>query len=125
MAEEFNWEHVTGSAVERLRAPKITPVPAPIVKLAQQSWDGVKKDGEVRHVLRHQFKEGEEARAEAFAKLMKKAGPHTVPPTSVSVVVDPDENGNTLLVAWKAGARRGRGAAKPAEDGHSEEPAAK
>lgn len=109
--KEFDWENVTGTAIERLNKPKITPVPAAIVRQAQRSWDGVDVNGEKRHILSHQFAKGEEARAEAFAKLMKKAGAHTTPVTTVSVSVDPEETGNTLLVAWKAGKRRGRGAA--------------
>lgn len=110
---EFDWEGVTGAAVERLKAPKTPAIPAPIVAQAQRSWDGVddpKNPGNKLHVLEHQFKKGEEAKAEAFAKLMKKAGALTVPPTSVSVVVDPDGKGNTLLISWRAGKRRGRGA---------------
>lgn len=108
--QEFGWDGITGHAVEKLRKPKVAPVPDAIVTQAQRSWDGVEHDGKTLHVLRHQFKQGEEAKAEAFARLMKKAGAHTTPPTSVSVVVDPDETGNKLLVAWRAGARRGRGA---------------
>jgi hypothetical protein len=116
MAEsEFNWEGVTGKAVERLRAPAPPPRPPDsIVALAQKSWDGVDgKDGEKMHVLRHQFREDETEKRDAFMKLLKKAGAHTTPPTSVSVVTDPDRTAppNEHLVAWKAGVRRGRGAA--------------
>jgi hypothetical protein len=121
---EYDWSAVNGHAVERLRAPKVTPVPERLVALAQASWDGVpnpnypaKSDVELLHVLRHQFgtvEAPDEARAQAFAKLMTKAGDHTVPETSVTVVIDPDYSSkapdikNPGLVAWKAGTRRGR-----------------
>lgn len=109
---EFDWAGISGSAVEKLRKPKTPPPPpASIVALAQRSWDGVPgPDGEKLHVLRHQFKAEEGKKAEAFGKLLKAAGPYTDPPTSVSVVTDPDETGNTLLYAWRAGVRRGRAA---------------
>jgi hypothetical protein len=110
--EEFDWSEVNGQAAVRLRAPKIVPVPDAIVAQAQRSWDGVpgkNGDGEdiKLHVLRHRFKS--DAKAEAFAKLMKHAGDHTTPLTSVSVVIDPDNDGTKTLVAWRAGNRRGRG----------------
>jgi hypothetical protein len=113
--ESFKWDGVTGTAVERLRAPAPPPRPPDhLVKLAQQSWDGVQVDGEdeKRHVLRYQFGEGQEAKRDAFIKLIKAAGAHTTPPTTVTVVPDPDREtpANELLVAWRAGARRGRGA---------------
>jgi hypothetical protein len=108
---EFDWEGITGKAVERLRAPAPPPRPPDsIVTLAQRSWDGVGDGEEKMHVLRHQFKDGETEKRDRFIKLLKAAGAHTVPPTSVSVVTDPERNGNEHLVAWKAGQRRGRGA---------------
>lgn len=103
-SSEFTWEGITATTAEKLRKPKVTPVPASIIELAQRSWDGV--DG--KHVLRHHFKEADRPKCEAFCRLMKKAGPHTSPATSVSVVRDPDETGDDLLVAWRAGTRRGR-----------------
>jgi len=116
-AKEFDWSKVSGRAVQRLRAPKVPPVPTPIVALAQKSWDGVVDDdnpeGEKLHVLRHEF--GDKEVAESFAKLIKKAGYHTTPNTTVTVVFDPDDDGHELLVAWRAGAKRGK-RAKPAPD---------
>lgn len=109
------WAEIQGEAVTRLRAPKVTPVPASIVKLAQRSYDGIEVDGETRHVMRHTFESAE--RAEAFAKLMRKAGEHTVPLSSVSVAIDPDrtddddEPVSPETVAWRAGNKRGRKAA--------------
>lgn len=109
--QDFNWEGVTGKAVERLRAPAPPPRPPDhLVNLAQQSWDGVEVDGEKRHVLRYRFTAGQETKRDAFIKLIKKAGAHTTPPTTVTVATDPDRTGDELLVAWKAGQRRGRGA---------------
>jgi hypothetical protein len=119
---EYDWSDVTGHAVERLRKPKITPVPDKVRELAQASWDGVaakgkdgspKLDGEgnpvLLHNLRHRF--GSDAEAAAFAKLVKKAGPHTTPRTSVSAVIDPDDTKDLRTVAWRAGQPRGRQAA--------------
>lgn len=110
---EFDWSQVSGTAVKRLRAPKVAPVPDALVALAQQSWDGVADpedpEGEKLHVLRHEF--SDETVAGEFAKLMKKAGEHTTPQTTVTVVFDPDADGRKNLVAWKAGVRRGRAAA--------------
>lgn len=111
-APEFNWEGITGQAVEKLRAPAPPPRPPDsIVALAQKSWDGVGEGDEKMHVLRHQFKAGEEAKRDAFLKLIKDAGAHTTPRTSVSAVTDPERDGNELLVSFRAGVRRGRAAA--------------
>jgi hypothetical protein len=113
---DFDWGSLTVHAVERLRAPKTAPVPDAIVKLAQQSYEGIVNpkhpEGERLHVLRHTFES--EARASQFAKLMRKAGSFTSPITSVTVVVDPDdlkneEGGRTI--AWRTGTRRGKAAA--------------
>ena len=117
---EFDWGDLTGQATERLRAPKVPPVPAQIVKLAQDAYDGrtlmdpqgkpvTDDEGNpvITHNLRHDFK-GDEKRAEAFAKHMKNAGLHTTPLTSLSVVIDPDDDGNKSVVAWRATKRRGR-----------------
>lgn len=109
---EFDWSEVSGTAVKRLRAPKVAPVHDTIKALAQKSRDGVadpeNPEGERLHVLRHEFKSPE--MAAEFAKQIKKAGPHTVPPSTVTPVIDPDNTGNTRLVAWKAGDKRGRAA---------------
>jgi hypothetical protein len=105
MAEEstgYDWSEITGRTTERLRAAKVRPCDPAVVKAAQLSYD----EGTARD---HQFRSEKEAAA--FAAEMKKAGPHTVPQTSVSVVIDPDNTDNTRLVAWKAGARRGKKAA--------------
>lgn len=119
MAEEaktsIDWSEVTGRTVERLRAPKIVPVPEAIVRLAQESFNGKpdKNNPErLLHVLSHEFKTVEIA-AE-FARLMKKAGAHTTPRSSVSVVINPDPEGKfgqpttDKDVSWKAGQPRGR-----------------
>lgn len=106
----FDWSQVSGQATKRLRAPKVTPVPEGIVAEAQRSWDGVKDDenpeGDLLHVLSYEFSSEEVAKE--FAKLVKKAGDHTVPLTTVTVVPDPDRDGNTRKVNIKAGQRRGR-----------------
>jgi len=105
-----DWSFVGGTATKRLRAPKVEPVPDAIVALAQKSWDGVEDpqdpEGERLHVLRHEF--SDEAVAKEFSKHMRKAGEHTTPMTSLTVLHDPDKTGNEKIVAWKAGTRRGR-----------------
>lgn len=113
MAEEtYDWGEITGQAVRRLKARKIPPVPAPIVRQAQRSWDGVpdpENEGEKLHSLHFEFPS--EKVAADFAKHMRNAGHHTTPKTTVSVVIDPENEGNKKLVGWKAGTRRGPGEA--------------
>lgn len=127
---DYDWGELNGKAVERLRASKIVPVPPALVKQAQRSWDGVDGPGGTKlHVIRYDFlpnfshvkdeakrREQATAKAAAFAKLMRKAGDHTTPRTSVTVVIDPDhvKDGDPeqpWIVAWKAGKRRGRSGA--------------
>jgi hypothetical protein len=108
---ETDWSGVTGEAVERLRAPKVTPVPEPIVKAAQRSWDGVEKNGKKLHAMRHEF--ATEEQAKEFARLVKKAQDHTIPRTTVTAVIDPDHGlpnheCNNKLVAWEARNKRAR-----------------
>ena len=133
MANE--WDSLNAEFVTTLREQKIEPVPEPIVKLAQKSLDGAVHPGnpELRlHSMQLTF--DSEAKAAAFAKHMRNAGAHTSPPSSVTVVIDPertkveklDESGQPVLndagkpvkvpgppvnpckVAWRAGQRRGR-----------------
>lgn len=104
--QAYDWGEVTGRFVQRLRAAKVEPVPDSIVKQAQLSWDGEEIDGEVRHVREHTFRTDE--MAAEFARLIKKAGKHTTPETSVTAVIDPDNDGNLRKVSWRAGARRGK-----------------
>lgn len=109
--KEFNWDGITAQTAEVLKAPKVAPVPDAIRDQAQRSYDGVPhpSDPEKKlHVLSHRF--GSDAQAAEFARLMKLAGPHTTPPSSVQAVVDPFEKGDNRLVHWRAGAKRGRSA---------------
>jgi hypothetical protein len=107
--EEFDFTSVQAKAVTRLKPRKIVPVPDTIVKLAQQSFDGVPGPEETTlHVLEHRFES--EERASKFAEHMRHAGDHTSPVTSVTALIDPDESGDKRIVRWRAGARRGRGA---------------
>lgn len=110
--EDFAWDNVNGKASDYLRAPKVVPVPAGIIAAAQLSFDGEEVNGEVLHHRRHRFASVE--MAEAFAAHLKNAGLHTTPHTSISIAVDPDNNGDRRTVAWYATKRRGRGAASSA-----------
>lgn len=127
-ATEFDWGSVTGETTDLLKARKIAPVPAAIVALAEKSYKGTElvRNGEVikdeegkaviTHNLRHIFPN--EAVAKAFAKHMRNAGDHMTPARSVTVAVDPDDDGKPRseeaaargkrTVAWKTGERRGR-----------------
>jgi hypothetical protein len=102
---EIDWSEVSGRTIERLRTPRVAAVPATIVALAQKSWDK-------QSAFVHKFADAE--RAAAFAKLMKQAGSHTDPLTSVSVAIDPqmEDEGRSepdkTIVGWQAGKRRGR-----------------
>lgn len=119
---EFDWSGLTGQTVARIKEQKVVPVPEAIVRAAQRSLDGVPHPtiaGRVDHILEHEFKTPEEA-AQA-AKLLKKAGAHTVPQSSVRVVIDPYSEasdpadprkphplaGNTKIIRWKAGGKTG------------------
>src|SRR5215471_21402564 len=95
MTESLDFSEVQATAVTRLKARKIVPVPKTVVALAQQAFDGVKlEDGTILHTLEFSF--GTVERAEAFAKHMKNAGDHTTPLSSVTVVFPvEDENGKT------------------------------
>jgi hypothetical protein len=118
----FDWSSITGQAVDRLRAKKVQPVPDHVVGLAQSSYNGrvnpADPDGELLHVIRHEFSHDEqgEARAVALGKLLRRAGEFTTPMTSVTVVIDPDfVSGKTpeserkpWVIAWRAGERKGR-----------------
>lgn len=134
-SEETEWDSREAVYVTQLRETKIEPVPAPIVALAQKSYDGAPDpdhEGQKLHAMQLTFETV--ARAIAFERHMRNAGPHTTPPSSVTVVRDPNrkkvaqtgpdgnvvmgENGkpvmvpgpavNPNLVAWRAGIRRGR-----------------
>lgn len=105
---EFDWSELTGRTVSRLREPKVVPVPESIKRAAQRSYDGVPHPSDpakLNHILEHEF--ASEEQAAAAAKLLKKAGAHTEPRTSVRVVIDPQNTGNTRLIRWKAGNRTG------------------
>lgn len=111
----FDFSEVTGQVVTRLKAKKVQPVDAAIVRQAQRSWDGVPladNPEELGHNLVHTFATVE--MAAEFARQMRNAGDHTNPLTSVSVVVNPDPQGKNgtptdeRTVSWRAGKRRGR-----------------
>jgi hypothetical protein len=92
MTENNNdWGDLEAHFVTQLREVKTEPVPPEIVHLAQQSYNGVPhpKDPEKTiHALHTTLPT--EAKAAAFARHMKNAGAHTTPPSSVTVIVDPD-----------------------------------
>jgi hypothetical protein len=129
------WGGLEAAFVTTLREQHAEPVPEQIIRYAQMSYDGRPHPDNpalLLHAMQYEFETPE--RAQAFARHMRNAGAHTRPPSSVTVVVDPqrrkteavDADGqpvvkdgkpvmvlgpavNPRLVAWRAGARRGRG----------------
>jgi hypothetical protein len=128
-AKEFDWGKVAGRTTTNLRAPKIPDVPAPIVKLAEESYHGkptgaTDDEGKpiLGHVMEYDFGKGNEEMASAFAKHMRNAGHHThvngsKHETSVSVAQDPENDGSKHIVRWRTGEKKGR---KSAPSGSSE-----
>lgn len=118
----YDWGPMTARRVDNLRAPKIPDVPARIVELAQESYDGkpvYAEDGKtplvdeagnpiLGHVMEYDFGPDNVEMAREFAKHMKNAGLHTQPLSSVSVAPDPENDGREHVVRWKAGERKGR-----------------
>lgn len=132
---ETEWGGLEAKFVTSLRETKVEPVPGPIVKLAQRALDGEPHPNDPERIMHAMELEFETAdKAQAFAKHMRNAGLHTTPPSSVTVVVDPEsqrvaklddngqpvtnENGKTVWVpgapvnprkvAFRVGERRGR-----------------
>lgn len=132
---ETEWGGLEAKFVTSLRETKVEPVPGPIVKLAQRALDGEPHPDDPERIMHAMELEFETAdRAAAFAKHMRNAGLHTTPPSSVTVVVDPEsqrvakldangqvvtnESGKTVWVpgapvnprkvAFRVGERRGR-----------------
>lgn len=106
-SSDFDFGAIQAKAVERMQGRKIVPVPEAIVNLAQESYTGTPgPNGTILHVREFEF--DTEERALKFAQHMKNAGDHTKPQTSVTVKIDPDDNGNKKLVRWRTGDRRGR-----------------
>jgi hypothetical protein len=130
-----DWDDLEAQFVTTLREQRIEPVPEPIVKMAQKSLDGVQNPDNAEQKLHSmQLVFDSEGKATAFARHMRNAGLHTNPPSSVTVIVDPertrvdqvDAEGNPVMndagnpvkvpgppvnpckVAWRAGKRRGR-----------------
>lgn len=103
---EYDWSELNGTVVERLRKPKIAPVPDPIIRQAQRSVDGDPANLKDTRSLHHVFKS--EGERNEFVKQMRKAGAHTRPLSTMTVIVDPDREGIPLKVGWKAGKRRGK-----------------
>ena len=103
---EFNWDELNGKATERMRKPKTSPVPDTIIRLAQRSVDS---DPTLANCKELTFDFGSDtARAEAFTKLMRKAGAHTKPEATIKVTPDPDGEGKPALIAWYARKKPGR-----------------
>jgi len=106
---EFNWDELNGKATERMRKPKTSPVPDSIVRLAQRSVDS---DPTLANCKELSFDFGtDKDRAEAFVKLMRKAGAHTKPEATIKVTIDPDGEGKDTVIAWYARRKPGRVAA--------------
>lgn len=132
------WGDLEAQFTTKLRDVRTEPVPEPIIKLAQKSLNGQPHPDDPErklHAMQLEFDTPE--KAAAFAKHMRNAGLHTKPPSSVTVIIDPErgtvqdknEDGspkvndkgkpvmvpgdpvNPRKVAWRAGQRRGRAVA--------------
>jgi|SRR5215831_7985254 len=102
-----DWGAATPVFADRLIAPKAAARPSDgAIKMAQRSYDGEKHGDDILHVLRHRFPTPE--MAEAAADELKRAGGFTSPESTVRVAIDPDRSGDLRMVAWSAGAKRGR-----------------
>ena len=109
MAENaFNWDRVTGASSERLRGPKLPPMPPQhFIKLAQASYDGdPQENGDVWHARHFTFPEGtsDEVIGQALTHL-KNAGSYTSPMSTVRTYRDET---NPYKIGWEATGRRGR-----------------
>jgi len=103
----IDWDKAKPVFADRLRAPKTAAKPSDgAIKMAQRSYDGEKHGEDIVHVLRFRFPTAEIA--EAAADELKRAGAFTTPESTVRTVIDPDNAGDTRMVAWSAGAKRGR-----------------
>ena len=85
-----DWGDLEAQVELRLQAEKVQPVPAPIVKMAQKSLDGVPhpETGDLMHAL--QYEAPTVDKAVAFVEYMRNAGAHTHPKSTVRVTRDPD-----------------------------------
>jgi hypothetical protein len=89
-------------------APTTGPPAENVLAMAQASWDARKR--------RSISFRGNLAMARAFETEIKKAGPYTTPPTSMSVS-RPDDG---IVVFYRAGERRGRKNGSKTGDGKAE-----
>lgn len=106
---EFNWDELSGKTIERMRKPKTVPVPEAIIRQAQLSVD---TDPTLTNCHARTFDFGADtARAEAFVKLMRRAGAHTKPESTIKVTLDPDGEGRQNKIEWYARKRPGKRAA--------------
>lgn len=99
---DMNWDEIEVTDTE-VSSRLIIDVPAPLVALAQKSWESKS--------LRQATLKSAEIAAE-FARLMRGAGDHTEPQTSMYVKQDGKN------VKYRAGERRGR---KPGDSADSAE----
>lgn len=83
------------------------------IRMAQKSFDGFtapvaegEDPGETLHVITHRFQTNEAA--DVAEDELKRAGSYTDPETTVSVARDPDGVGDSRIVRWRAGNKRGR-----------------
>lgn len=107
------FDNIAPVFTKTLKSPKVPVKPSDgAIRLAQKSYDGQDVGGEKVHVMRHRFATVE--MAEAAADELRRAGHYTTPQSSVRVVIDPDKLDDKRLVAWIAGARRGRAASTSA-----------
>lgn len=110
-AKSISWDSVVPTFGNAFKPPVKPDKPSDgAVRMAQKSYDGFKSgpedDAEVLHVITHRFPTVEAA--DVAEDELKRAGAYTTPESTVSVLRDPEGEGDNRIVRWRAGNKRGR-----------------
>ncbi len=108
-AKGIAWDNVIPSFGSTLKPPVKPAKPSDgAIRMAQRSYDGFThpETEEVLHVMTHRFPTVEAA--DVAEDELKRSGAYTTPESTVSVVRDPDGEGDNRIVRWRAGNKRGR-----------------
>lgn len=108
---EVSWDAIVPHFGSQMKPPALPARPSDgAIRMAQKSYDGFKsgegENAEILHVMTHRFPTVEAA--DAAEDELRRAGAYTNPVTTVSVVRDPEGEGDKRIVRWRAGNKRGR-----------------